>query len=225
LIDVFICTCLNVFICTVFNCPFELPCRFPFSILIAAYIVIFASLCFDLNIIIIIVEKRDNIWKLRIPNAIKMFVWKACCNILPTRVNLKRRKIIENDICTRNVETARHVLWDCVSAQDVWSDSKQVLQKSCCDGDNFMAANQLENVGVQIQPNTSYWSAPPTDSLKANWDASINAKEKLVGIGVIIRDEHGLVFAALSKTVQAVFDPSTAEAVAALHGPCSGILS
>jgi hypothetical protein len=88
------------------------------------------------------------------------------------------------------VETARHVLWDCVSAQDVWSDSKQVLQKSCFDGDNFMAANQLENVGVQIQPNTSYWSAPRIDSLKANWDASINAKEKLIGIGVIVRDEQ-----------------------------------
>jgi hypothetical protein len=38
-----------------------------------------------------------------------------------------------------------------------------------------------------------------------------------IGIGVIIRDHRGLVFTAQSKTIRAAYDPTTAEAVAALY--------
>jgi hypothetical protein len=39
----------------------------------------------------------------------------------------------------------------------------------------------------------------------------------VIGIGVIIRDNLGRVFTAQSKTIQAMYDPNTAEAIAALH--------
>jgi hypothetical protein len=38
----------------------------------------------------------------------------------------------------------------------------------------------------------------------------------VIGIGVIIQDNLGRVFAAQSKTIQAMYDPNTAEAIAAL---------
>ena len=38
-----------------------------------------------------------------------------------------------------------------------------------------------------------------------------------MGIGVIIRDESGFVMAAKSKTILAIFEPATREALVALH--------
>lgn len=82
-----------------------------------------------------------GIWKLQIPNAARMFLWRACSNILPTKDNLKRRRVVNDDLCflcNRFVESVKHILWDCPSAQDVWGDSMQIFQKSQCEGDSFM---------------------------------------------------------------------------------------
>ena len=51
--------------------------------------------------------------KLCIPNKIKIFGWRACNDILPTKCNLVKRRIINEDkcqICTREVELAVHIL-------------------------------------------------------------------------------------------------------------------
>ena len=72
------------------------------------------------------------LWKLRIPNKIKVFGWRACNEILPTKMNLAKRRIIEEaacPICTRFVETAVHLLWECDAARDVWAGSLKSLQK------------------------------------------------------------------------------------------------
>ena len=39
------------------------------------------------------------IWKLQIPNKIKVFGWRACHDILPTRRNLKKKQILLDDLC------------------------------------------------------------------------------------------------------------------------------
>ena len=73
------------------------------------------------------------IWKLRLPNKIKVFTWRACHEILPTAVNLTRRKVITDDkcsVCTRETESTFHALWDCAAVQDIWAGSSQKLQKA-----------------------------------------------------------------------------------------------
>lgn len=40
-----------------------------------------------------------TLWKLKVPNKIKVFGWWACCSILPTRVNLSKKRIIANNRC------------------------------------------------------------------------------------------------------------------------------
>lgn len=70
--------------------------------------------------------------KLEIPNKVKVFGWKACNEILPTKMNLAKRRIIADAvclICTRFQEIAMHVLWGCDAAQDVWTGSSKSLQK------------------------------------------------------------------------------------------------
>ena len=74
----------------------------------------------------------QKIWKLGVPNKIKLFGWCACQEILPTRVNLAKRKIIEDNLCQccgREPETEAHILWECGAAQDVWAGCVPRLQK------------------------------------------------------------------------------------------------
>lgn len=40
-----------------------------------------------------------TLWAMELPHAVKIFVWRACQNILPTRMNLYRHKIIEEAKC------------------------------------------------------------------------------------------------------------------------------
>ena len=61
-----------------------------------------------------------------------MFGWRACNDILPTKMNLMKRRIINDvacPICMRFLESAIHVLWECDAAQDVWAGSLKILQK------------------------------------------------------------------------------------------------
>ena len=78
----------------------------------------------------------STLWKLHIPNKLKIFGWRVCHDILPTRENLVRKTIIEDrtyQLCTRGDETALHALWECSVAQDVWAGSIKKLQKESCD--------------------------------------------------------------------------------------------
>lgn len=62
------------------------------------------------------------LWKLRLPNKIKVFGWKVYHDILPTWLNLiKRQIIIDNGcpICSIFPESTIHALWECAAAQDV----------------------------------------------------------------------------------------------------------
>jgi hypothetical protein len=70
----------------------------------------------------------------------KNFVWHACHEILPTRVNLHRRKIVDDALCPLcgiEEESVIHVLWQCPSAADVWSVWCKKLQKWSSDGSDF----------------------------------------------------------------------------------------
>ena len=81
-----------------------------------------------------------TLWHLRVPNSTRVFLWRACKNILPTRDNFLRRGIIKDDLCcfcSGALETVIHVLWECLSAMDVWGVSWKCIQKSCQGGDSF----------------------------------------------------------------------------------------
>ncbi|KAF5481661.1 hypothetical protein F2P56_002298, partial [Juglans regia] len=80
---------------------------------------------------------RDNrVWKevcqLEVPDKVKMFIWKCHNNILPTKDNLNRKNIIENNICLvclRESGTLVHVLWECLAAANVWGGENILLSK------------------------------------------------------------------------------------------------
>lgn len=62
------------------------------------------------------------IWRLKVPNAIKIFIRRACKNVLTTASNLSRRNVIKDDtytICKKVAVTVGHVLRCCIASKDV----------------------------------------------------------------------------------------------------------
>ncbi|GMY33812.1 putative ribonuclease h protein [Fagus crenata] len=41
----------------------------------------------------------SRVWSLHIPPKVKNFIWRACLNILPTKINLKKKKITTDWFC------------------------------------------------------------------------------------------------------------------------------
>jgi len=73
------------------------------------------------------------IWKLRVPRAVQLFLWRGCNNILPTKEKLFQRKIVTEPFCPQcgvEVETVGHFLWRCASSTAVWAEWSRSLQKS-----------------------------------------------------------------------------------------------
>ncbi|XP_042939545.1 uncharacterized protein LOC122274584 [Carya illinoinensis] len=83
----------------------------------------------------------ESIWKLNIHGVVKQFLWKVCHELLPTRLNLFKKHIINNNmcpVCEREVETTIHALWCCPVASDVWEEHDSPVQKWAITDIDFM---------------------------------------------------------------------------------------
>ena len=58
----------------------------------------------------------NNIWKLRVPNKVWHFVWRAVRNSLPTKLNLHKCQVVSEglcDMCRDCLEDSICALWYC----------------------------------------------------------------------------------------------------------------
>jgi len=65
-----------------------------------------------------------HIWHSQTLSKIKLFLWQACHNALPTRDNLYRRKIVPDpvcSICNMEAETTEHILLLCPWTAPIWN--------------------------------------------------------------------------------------------------------
>ena len=72
----------------------------------------------------------------------------------------------------------------------------------------------LNSVPIHTQPTRCTWKPPPSSTFKINFDGAIFPMEKKYGIGVVIRDNRGLVIASCSKVVHQVLGVCDVEAMA-----------
>ena len=64
------------------------------------------------------------LWKIKVPNKIKIHLWRACMNALPTALALHRRRVLKDSlcpICGGEIETPTHALWTCQYVGSVWA--------------------------------------------------------------------------------------------------------
>ena len=65
------------------------------------------------------------------PRVVKLFLWQVCNNILSTKENLCKKRIIDEPlcpVCRLEVKTVGHVLWSCFAAHDVWLECNASIQ-------------------------------------------------------------------------------------------------
>ena len=72
----------------------------------------------------------NRLWDLPLPHKTRHFAWRACHNILPTKINFLKHKVMQDSLCDGcrlEVETTRHAFITCPRAREVWACSKIVL--------------------------------------------------------------------------------------------------
>jgi hypothetical protein len=81
-----------------------------------------------------------NLWSVKVPRKIKVFMWKACSNILPTCTKLFDRKIVSNyscSVCGDAPETREHIFMECQAASNAWK-AFPTYSSTLHPGMNFM---------------------------------------------------------------------------------------
>ncbi|KAH9698869.1 putative reverse transcriptase/RNA-dependent DNA polymerase [Citrus sinensis] len=101
-------------------------------------------------------DSRGNnwgiIWKLNIPEKIKIFIWKVAKNLLSTVENLWKRKIIQEAHCKRcgeGMENIWHALISCKAARKVWHSS------TLASGFQDMRSSDMLGELMRLQKNLS----------------------------------------------------------------------
>ncbi|XP_042939571.1 uncharacterized protein LOC122274613 [Carya illinoinensis] len=198
-------------------------------------------------------ELWSKLWKLMVPSATRMLLWRACHDSLPTNQKLVQRKIIESPlcpICETELESKLKVsevpfkelckdMFDVLDDHSITVFAETIYmiwrrRNSFVFENRFMDPNELVKAAnqkvkdyqeanqtsggkrVATTLSQSYWSAPPDQFYKANWDASVDRVKSRIGIGVIIRDWNGVVVATLRHQRESFPDPVVAEALGAL---------
>lgn len=65
----------------------------------------------------------SKLWKIKVPNKMKMFLWIALHDKVLRNVERKRRGLTSDgdcDACHSREETAAHILRDCCHAKETW---------------------------------------------------------------------------------------------------------
>lgn len=63
------------------------------------------------------------LWRLKIPQKIKLLLWRVARGVLPTRSNLLRRNVMCDNhcpMCDGNPENEWHAFFDYIHAEAIW---------------------------------------------------------------------------------------------------------
>ncbi len=82
----------------------------------------------------------QHLWSSQVQPKIRLFMWRACMDILPTRTKLFDKGFLHSFLCKWcevEPETSSHVLWQCEFAQKVWKACPISIPSSCSDNLSF----------------------------------------------------------------------------------------
>lgn len=116
---------------------------------------------------------------------VKLFILRACSNILPTQGNLFKRGVSNSFSCLwceEEVEAASHALWQCDFAQRVWKASSIFFPSDCvsslCFSDViFSCAQSVFHRSLVIMFTTAWKLWQARNSLL--WDVALSTVEDI----------------------------------------------
>lgn len=81
-----------------------------------------------------------QIWCLPDPHKLRHFAWRAYCDSLPTKVNLQKQKVVQDDYCDEcilEVKLNQHLFWTCLKAKETLAAAKMVASMSASHCQKF----------------------------------------------------------------------------------------
>lgn len=110
----------------------------------------------------------EKLWRLKVPNKVKSFCWRALHEIIPTKVNLQKKGIDTNlicPICNCFLESSDHVLFTYSRAKSVWNSLNlkgiynSNFQNSIWDRWSFLGLNRSdEEMGLIPLTSWEIWN-------------------------------------------------------------------
>lgn len=97
----------------------------------------------------------EGLWQLEVPPKVKLFIWKALHNTLPSISNLVSRGMeIENQCprCYEEKETVEHALFDCSCARDLWALC--ILEILSFETSSILLPSIWERLMADLSPST-----------------------------------------------------------------------
>ena len=82
-----------------------------------------------------------QLWKINTPHKVRHFAWRACKDILPTKENLVRRKVLvvgSCEMCQSSLEMSGHLFWECEWVREAWAMLKIFPVQSNIQFHSFM---------------------------------------------------------------------------------------
>jgi len=77
----------------------------------------------------------------------------------------------------------------------------------------------------QNPPSLPGWKPPNADTVNVNWDAAVDKRKNLMGVGVIARNHSGEVLAAQCAVQRYIVDPAVAKAIGAKMGIACAVVA
>jgi hypothetical protein len=90
-----------------------------------------------------------------------------------------------------------------------------IVQQTIQTVELFQSVKEGETQPESACPATCFWKNPPLGWFKANWDAGIDHAKGRVGLGAVIRDHYGRLWAAKAMTHGGFLEPKAVETLAA----------
>lgn len=116
----------------------------------------------------------QHIWRLNLPEKIKIFVWKAAKNLLPTAKNLWRRKVLKEPtchLCKAGCEDVFHALMECRVARRIWK---------CTHLENEVKSVIREDMLSVMIGAMNNWAKSEVDYVATIWWVAWHARNKLL---------------------------------------------
>ncbi|MBA0722514.1 hypothetical protein Golax_003187, partial [Gossypium laxum] len=181
-----------------------------------------------------------KLWFLSIPAKIKIAMWRALRDFLPTGQVLFNRRIRNSLIyprCNAASESFLHVVAECNQVKEIWpsiaiwaiwwAHNKQVMEGISITMQNTMAKilsmiDELrvlkEKLPVVKAVGLDCWKPPQDSWVKLNFDAAYKIQTKRSCLGFIIRNERGKVMGSGVTLHGNILDAFLAEARTCYQG-------
>ena len=127
---------------------------------------------------------RLKIWKLDVPQKVKLVLWRVCKGWLPTRAILACQGVgteLWCPICSNHVETTSHTFWGCAFARLVWKSAgfSTLMAK-------FVSTSEPRNKAKRMQ--LLRWSPPPVGVMAIDVEVAVDDHRHSFATGHVQED-------------------------------------